>query len=167
MLRALRSSFLTFILKVYRMIIEEFKTHQELLDKLISQKHLIVDDLDFAEQKLKELGYFNIVGGYKEPFIDPDTKFFIKRTTFKDLYELYSFDKQLKHLFMTYLCQIERRVAVSLAYAFTELYGNAKSQYLDSNNYNNIPQNIQKINKLIRLLERAVVDDKHDYIIHQ
>ena len=50
------------------MIIETFLTYQQLLNKLVNDKDLIINDLVFAEAKLKECGYFNIIGGYKVPF---------------------------------------------------------------------------------------------------
>ena len=55
------------------MIIETFLTYQQLLNKLVNDKDLIINDLVFAEAKLKECGYFNIIGGYKVPFTNPST----------------------------------------------------------------------------------------------
>ena len=45
-----------------------------IVGKLVNDKDLIINDLVFAEEKLKECGYFNIIGGYKVPFIDPSTR---------------------------------------------------------------------------------------------
>ena len=47
------------------MIIEPFLTYEQLLDKLENDKDLIINDVKFAEEKLKECRYFNIIGGYK------------------------------------------------------------------------------------------------------
>lgn len=148
------------------MIIEPFLTNEQLLDKLVNDKELIINNAKLAEEKLKECGYFNIIGGYKVPFINPSTRKYENNTTFDDIYALYQFDIQLKKLFLSYLCQIERKVAVSIAYAFSEEHGNAQSEYLDKDNYNNIPSNITKIEKLINVLERALHGNKHEYINH-
>lgn len=147
-------------------IIETFETHQQLINKLITDKNLIVTDLQFAENKLKEYGYFNIIGGYKTPFTNASTRRYINNTTFEDIYILYQFDVQLKKVFLSYLCQIERRIAVSTAYAFTEVYGNNQSEYLDIKNYNNTPQNIPKIKKLITILQNTIHNTQHEYINH-
>lgn len=147
-------------------IIEPFLTYRQLLDKLINDKDLIVNDLLFAEEKLKEYGYFNIIGGYKVPFIDPSTRRYVNDTTFDDIYALYLFDIQLRKLFLLYLCQIERKIAVSIAYAFSEEHGNAQLEYLNKNNYNNVPTNITEIEKLVKVLKRTLNDNKHDYINH-
>lgn len=147
-------------------IIETFLTYQQLLNKLVNEKNLIINDLAFAEEKLKECGYFNIIGGYKVPFTDPNTRKYVNNTTFDDIYALYQFDIQLKKLFLSYLCQIERRIAVSIAYAFSEEYGNAQMEYLNENNYNNVPHNIGEITKMVKVLERAINGTKHGYINH-
>lgn len=147
-------------------IIETFKTHQQLIDRLIKDKNLIINDLKFAEDKLKAYGYFNIIGGYKTPFTDASTRLYINNTTFEDVYALYQFDVQIKKLFLPCLCQIERNVAVSIAYAFTGLYGNDQSKYLDMNNYNNIPSNMFKIKKLVSVLGNTIYNTQHEYINH-
>ena len=38
------------------------------------EKELSIPDLDYAERILKEIGYFGLIGGYKEPFKNPTTK---------------------------------------------------------------------------------------------
>lgn len=134
------------------MIIEPFLTHQQLLDKLVEDKGLIISDLLFAEEKLKEYGYFNMIGGYKIPFINPSTGKYINDTTFDDILALYQFDIQLKKLFLSYLCQIERKIAVSIAYAFSERHGNSQLEYLNRDNYNNVSANAVEIEKLIKVL---------------
>ena len=148
------------------MMIETFLTYQQLLDKLVTDKGLIINDFVFAEEKLKEHGYFNIIGGYKVPFTNPSTRKYVNNATFDDIFALYQFDIQLKKLFLPYLCQIERRVAVSIAYAFSEEHGNSQSEYLNKDNYNNIPTNNAGIMKLIKILKRTINDDKHEYIKH-
>ena len=147
-------------------IIETFETHQALLDKLINEKNLIISDMRFAGCKLKELGYFNIIGGYKAPFVDPSTRLYINNTTFEDIYKLYQFDTQLKKLFLSYLCQVERHVAVSIAYAFSEMHGNNQVEYLTPQNYNNTTSNTPKINRLISILNNTINNTQHEYINH-
>ena len=148
------------------MIIEPFLTYEQLLDKLVNDKDLIINDVKFAEAKLKECGYFNIIGGYKVPFINPSTRKYVNNTTFDDIYALYQLDIQLKKLFLSYLCQIERRVAISIAYAFSEEHESSQLEYLDKDNYNNVPSNSAKIEKLVKVLKRTINDDKHEYINH-
>lgn len=64
------------------MIIEPFLTYEQLLDKLVNDKDLIINNVKLAEEELKECGYFNIIGGYKVPFINPSTRKYENNTTF-------------------------------------------------------------------------------------
>lgn len=45
-----------------------FLTYQQQIEKLTTDKHLIIDDISLAEEKLKDIGYFALIGGYKYPF---------------------------------------------------------------------------------------------------
>lgn len=104
-------------------MIKPFLTYQQQIQKLMDEKCLIIKDTAFAAEKLQDLGYFNLIGGYKHPFRDKMTRVYIKNTTFEDVYALYQFDDQLRELFLKYLCQIEMKVRSLLSYAFCEQHG--------------------------------------------
>ena len=149
-------------------MIKPFLTYQQQIDKLVTEKHLIIKDISFAESKLKEIGYFNLIGGYKKPFRNPMTRIYINDTTFEDVYELYQFDNSLRKLIFQYLCQIERKVSTSIAYAFCEQFGEQQSEYLTKMNYNYTSSNQLKIDKLIKMLDRLANNNTdYDYIIYQ
>lgn len=38
-----------------------FLTYEQQLHKLIAEKHLIINDINFAKQKLCDIGYFSFV----------------------------------------------------------------------------------------------------------
>lgn len=48
-----------------------FHTLDEQVEKLKSRK-LIVDDVDFAKSILSKENYYNVVNGYKKPFLKRD-----------------------------------------------------------------------------------------------
>lgn len=85
-----------------------FLTYEEQIDKLVMDKFLIVRDREFAKEKLKQIGYFLLIGGYKRPFRNPMTRVYIKNTTFEDVLTLYEFDKQLRQLVFQYICQSKK-----------------------------------------------------------
>lgn len=131
-----------------------FLTHQQQLCKLIIDKRLIIKDSTLALEKLKNIGYFTLIGGYKQPFRDPMTRIYINHTTFEDILALYEFDNQLRELVFHYLCQIEKELRSMMSYAFCEVYGEQQSAYLAANNYNQTKENQQDIAKLIQILSR-------------
>lgn len=53
-----------------------FLTYEQQLHKLINEKHLIIKDMDFAKQKLCDIGYFSLIDGYKTPFRDLMTRIY-------------------------------------------------------------------------------------------
>lgn len=63
-----------------------FLTYQQQIDKLVKEKHLIIGDQLCAESKLKEIGYFSLIGGYKKPFRNPMTRVYENNTTFEDVF---------------------------------------------------------------------------------
>lgn len=145
-----------------------FLTYEEQVDKLVIEKCLIVRDRELVKEKLKQIGYFSLIGGYKRPFRNPMTRIYINNTTFEDVLALYEFDKQLRQLFFQYICQFEKQVSNSVAYAFCDQYGELQNTYLDVHNYNYSHQNQAGINKLINKLNWLVFHStEYDYISYQ
>ena len=62
------------------------------IQNLTQNKGLTVSDTAFARQKLTNIGYFSLIGGYKTPFINPMTRMYNTGTDFADIYALYLFD---------------------------------------------------------------------------
>lgn len=149
-------------------MIKPFLTYQQQIQKLMDEKCLIIKDTAFAAEKLQDLGYFNLIGGYKHPFRDKMTRVYIKNTTFEDVYALYQFDDQLRELFLKYLCQIEMKVRSLLSYAFCEQHGELQSSYLNVLNYNYSRKNQQGIHRLIQLLSKLANENTdYEYLIYQ
>ena len=149
-------------------MIKPFLTYQQQIQKLIDEKHLIIKDTVFAEEKLQDLGYFSLIGGYKALFRNPMTRVYVDDTTFEDIYALYQFDNQLRELFFKYLCQIEKKMRSLISYAFCEHYGELQNAYLNPASYNNSAKNRNDINKLIQILDRiANRNIDYDYLVYQ
>ena len=51
-----------------------FLNYDQLIDKLIDEKNLIVENRDYAISSLKKVSYFALICGYKDPFKNPTTK---------------------------------------------------------------------------------------------
>ena len=60
-----------------------FLTYEQQLHKLTDEKQLIINNREFAEEKLRDIGYFALIGGYKEPFRDAMTRVYLENTTLK------------------------------------------------------------------------------------
>ncbi len=109
-----------------------FLTYQQQIQKLTIDKHLIISNVLLAEEKLKDIGYFTLIGGYKHPFRDPMTRQYLENTTFEDILALYQFDYQLRQLVFQYLCKIEGKMRNVISYAFCEIHGGTTIRLFDS-----------------------------------
>lgn len=145
-----------------------FLTYEQQLHKLTDEKQLIINNREFAEEKLRDIGYFALIGGYKEPFRDAMTRVYLENTTFEDIYALYDFDNRLRELIFRYICQIEKKIRNIISYSFCEVYGEMQPHYLDTASYNYVRSNQRGIDKLIRMLDGlALTNTDYDYIVHQ
>lgn len=111
---------------------KEFKTYEEQIS-ILKNRGLIIDDENFALEKLKEDNYYNIVNGYKDLFITPGTTDnYISGSTFEELYALYDFDRSLKSIFFKSILKVENILRSLIAYNFSEKFGNKDYLVLDN-----------------------------------
>lgn len=75
---------------------KKFSTFSEQVEWLQDEKHLIISDKQYAEDVLKHIGYFPLMGGYKHLFRIPLTKKYTDGTSFDEIVSLYEFDTELR-----------------------------------------------------------------------
>lgn len=103
------------------------------------EKRGVETDSETARILLAE-GYYCVVNGYKEPFIDlgatkengEDT--YKPGTTFNDIYALFSFDRELRELTFHYLLKVEALIRTVTTYTFAEAH-REKNAFLDRSNF--------------------------------
>ena len=120
---------------------KQFITYTAQVEKLKNEKNLVITDDDFAVESLQNISYYALIGGYKHPFIDIHTRKYINEACFEDIVVLYEFDEELRGIFFKYLCRVERKMRSSISYHFCKKHGERQEEYLNSNNYGNIPKN--------------------------
>ena len=143
---------------------KKFSTFSEQVEWLQDEKKLIISDKQYAEDVLKHIGYFSLMGGYKHLFRIPLTKKYKDGTSFDEIVSLYEFDAELRELFFKYLLQIERHLRSLMSYYFSEQYGESQSAYLYANNFNNSRRNRNTVSRLIATLQRAASTTDYVYI---
>ena len=145
-----------------------YLNYQQQIEKLTEQKGLIINDPAYAEEKLTNIGYFSLIGGYKDPFINPMTRKYEQSTTFEDIVALYDFDKSLRILTLEYLFQIEQKIGQLIADSFCSKYGEQQKYYLSEASYTEANSKQPAVRKLIKKLSwLANNDTEHPYIVHQ
>lgn len=130
---------------------KEFKTYRQQL-RILRERGLIIKNGSKAIELLKEEGYYNIVNGYKEIFLDSsrDEEFFLPNTTFEELYNLCVFDRELRNLYIKYILIFESSLKSSLAHIFSQNHKELNA-YLSINNFTDdkskVTQVLKQINK--------------------
>ena len=146
---------------------KQFLTYDEQITFLEEKKGLMISDKEYAKKILLKIGYFPLINGYKEVFKQSINDQFQKGTTFEDIYELYSFDNDLRNIFLKYILMAERNIKSSLSYHFCKEYGDLQSDYLNVNNYDYTGKKKNVINKMVKIMSGQLrYDSDYVYIRH-
>lgn len=105
-----------------------FKTFEEQID-ILKSRGLIIPDKEQTISILSRENYYNIINGYKFPFIDKknSSEKYIENCSFDEIYALYQFDRHIRSISFKYILQIENILRTQISYVF--------SKYHDSSNY--------------------------------
>lgn len=100
---------------------------------------------------IKKYNYYNLINGYKEPFLlhknnyphfaDPNEDFYKRGTEPKHIEALYNFDEKLRLIFLERLLKIENKLKDVIVQSFYEINDNnnllhRESEYLKREHYN-------------------------------
>lgn len=141
---------------------KKFKSYDELICFLKDKKNLIITDVGYSKAILNKTSYFSLISGYKALYKNTTTGKYIDGTTFEDIYALYKFDNELRSVFLKYILIAEHSIKASLAYHFSEIYGENQKEYLSYENYMLKKTNKKDIQKLINIFLYHI-DHKSDY----
>lgn len=144
-----------------------FFTYTQQLDKLEKEKGMFISDRAYAEQVLKELSYYSLICGYKQPFKHAPSGKYLRGVTFDEIVSFYYFDEKIRSIFLKYILHVERQIKSLLSYHFCEKYGENQAEYLNPTNYNYTKNNIVGVNRLIQFLNKAItLPSDYSYITH-
>lgn len=111
-----------------------FKSIDEQIELLRNGKGLIIDDIDYAKNNLRELNYYRL-SGYSLTMRKNDH--FYKNSKFSDIMQIYNFDKELKILLLSYLEDVEISLRTHIAYELgkQDTISSDTISYLKKDNY--------------------------------
>lgn len=132
-----------------------FKTLDEQLE-ILKDKHLVIDDDNYAKEVLLRENYFFLMG-YRHLFLNPDNrKFFRDGTNFRELYALFYFDRQLRNIIFKNILIIENNCKSIFSYELSKMHGYKEEDYLKPSNYNTSPSKEKQVNDLLRKMRRQI-----------
>lgn len=116
-----------------------FVSHRSML-KILREKGMDIGKGAEGSRVIKILeseNYYNVINGYKDLFIDHNKKSihgeaYKSGTKFNELYGLYTFDRNLRIIYLKYLVQIENNFKSILSHNFSKDYGHENYLKLDN-----------------------------------
>ena len=144
--------------------------------KLLESRGVVID-LNESPSLLLRYGYYSIINGYKDPFIDRQRSselsndFYKEGTKFSDIYRLFEFDLFLREILLKYLLRVEQMFKTVCTYTFAEFHmGNTylnKESYCTEEQYSSIGLfNYEtSLNKLIKKLKKIIQNNGYNTLI--
>lgn len=141
-----------------------FLTYNQQMRKLRNDKHI---DCTGSNNKkiLIRSGYFNIVNGYKTPFVSGQDSLgnhsYISGTSISQLNAVKQFDEQLRSFLLRYITQVEEEARTLTGYKFDECNENGKIPWYDTNAYSpnkSLQEKMSVISKAYNELSRSQLD---------
>ncbi len=117
-----------------------YKTYRQLVS-ILRDRGMVIGKGSQGSRVMRKLetdNYYNIINGYKDLFIDTpatattDEKYKVG-TTFDEVYALYSFDRELRNIYLKYLLKIENMFKTVISHEFSKQYGH--NNYLRMDNF--------------------------------
>ncbi len=132
-----------------------FKSIDEQLEILKNKGLIIEDEYETKEILLRENYFF--LNGYRLLFMKSlNDKTFIPGASFRELYAVFSFDRQIRNILFKNLLVIENNVKSIISYQLSKSYGIKENDYLNPKNFSREPDKIRQINDLLKKMKRQI-----------
>lgn len=104
---------------------------------ILKSRGVIIKNKKYAKQIINDTNYYNLINGYKEPFLQTTAPFekYIFGTTLDEIFALYEFDRKLRIMTLEYILQVEKRVKSIVSCCFSKEHGH--KNYLKIENFDN------------------------------
>ncbi|OQB24764.1 MAG: Abi-like protein [Firmicutes bacterium ADurb.Bin182] len=106
-----------------------FKTYRQLIT-ILRRRGLKIKTGSGGSRAIRifeKENFYNVINGYKDLFIDitssAEDEKYKPNTDFNEVFALYSFDREIRIIFLKYLLQIENEFKSVLSHHFSEKYG--------------------------------------------
>lgn len=132
-----------------------FKTLDEQIE-ILKGKGLVIDDIEYARNIILRENYFFLMG-YRHLFYKSDgSKTFRDDTNFRELYALFTFDRQLRNIIFKNVLIIENNCKSIFSYVLSHKYGYKENDYLRPQNYVQSHDKQKQVNDLLRKMKRQI-----------
>lgn len=106
--------------------------------ELLEKRGLLFQDKEAAKNNLLSYGYYEIINGYKDCFLDnslDEEDKFKSGITFEHIFQLFTLDRNIRSEVMSALETFEANLRQALAYTVAEQISEEQTKYLNRRNY--------------------------------
>ncbi len=134
---------------------KEFKTLDEQVE-ILKNRGLVINDVEKTESLLLRENYF-FINGYRHIFMKNHKEdFFIKGTTFEELYAVFQFDRSFRNLLFKNLLIVENNLKSIISYKLSKKYGIKEKDYLKPSNFSQDTKKIRQVNDVLNKIKRQI-----------
>lgn len=132
-----------------------FKTLDEQV-AILKEKGLIIEDEILTKEILLRENYF-FLNGYRTLFMKSQSdKTFVVGASFRELYGMFNFDRQLRNILFKNLLIVENNLKSILSYHLSKAYGIRENDYMNPENFNQAPDKKRQVNDLLGKMKRQI-----------
>ena len=136
---------------------------------ILKTRKMVVSNDDGVKYILSRENYYNVINGYKKPFLKKDlagvnlvTEEYIDNCNFDEVYGLCCFDRKLRNLLIGYLLKFETHFKTSCAYHFSDKFRDDYA-YLAIGNYSKDKDDLSAVPSNIATLSKEINDNINTY----
>lgn len=140
---------------------KNFLTYNQQMKKLRQDKKITCNG-SVHKRILVRTGYFNLVNGYKTPFVtgvdSSGEHIYLPETSLDELFAVKDFDDQLRSFLLRYITKVEEEVRTLTGYKLDEINDNGKVNWFDTSAYSSsvsMQQKMSTISKAYDELSRS------------
>lgn len=137
-----------------------FKTYEDQIE-ILSTRGLDINNPEDAKIFLSQVNYYNLINGYKTPFLDntsssEEEDVYKADSSFEEIYALHEMDRELKEVVFSSLIRFEKLLKTSCAYHFSDLHRDGLYPYLQIENYSTSRHQLNYVLKNIGTLSNTI-----------
>lgn len=134
---------------------KSFKTLDEQI-AILRNKGLIIKDEEYVRGVLLRENYFFVMG-YRHLFLrSPKDRMFIPGTEFRELYGLFTFDRQMRNIIFKNILIIENNLKSIFSYQLSKKYGIREKNYLNPDNFTTDATKTRQVNDTLKKMKRQI-----------
>lgn len=133
--------------------------------ELLKTQQLIIEDEEYVKNQLQLYGYFNIIKGYRDPYIFNSNGKVLYRSgvTFEQIHSLYILDKNLRNGVIAAMLDLEEHIKAVAADVIAESFGTHQSEYMQFKNYRDKKRRKPEfsLSGILKTMQKSLNTDKN------